>query len=278
MKTLMALALLLFSFSVQGQDTSFAVYSKQVGDSFDVTVTATSLSAGRQYNSCVFYLDANLTSGKLLRSLVSATTDHSLDSILFIGFANRGKHKQTFRRRDYIPPLIKHGDTVQSHKKNYGHADRFYEFLTTDMFALIENTFHAAGSRTLIGHSYGGLFVFYSLFKKERPFENYISLSPALWANHFNIFKYDDRFAATHPSFNNYLYLSVGSYEIFNLIRFGYYKMHKRLTERNYPGLKIDYAYHKRKYHRTQLPLSLRYILDKLKQSRFSLVRSENLF
>lgn len=66
-------------------------------------------------------------------------------------------------------------------------ADSFYTFITTEMIPYVESRYAIdPTSRTLSGHSYGGLFSA-NVFLKERPgtrsFFNYISLDGSFWVD-----------------------------------------------------------------------------------------------
>lgn len=187
------------SLAQQLKTMSFTVYSINVKDSFTIRVT---LSASSNYTgsySTVYYLDADIRSGNDLRNLLADTTINSkLKKTIFIGIAQKGRHHKkkypALRSKDFIPPVNRKGKILTPAKVNKGHADNFYNFLTAELILLIQKRFNVNNSRTLIGHSLGGLFVFYSLFKNEHLFKNDIALSPALWVNRYNIFAYEQQY------------------------------------------------------------------------------------
>jgi hypothetical protein len=233
-----------------------------VKDTFDIFISVPEhISA---INSSVYYLDANLYSGKKLIHILGEHADE-YQHALFIGISNRGRTKHEFRKRDYIPPVLRNGDTITTVKgrsNHYGHADLFYSFLTRELIPYIDSTYKTKGSRTLIGHSLGGLFVMYSLFKENRQFDNFISLSPGLWVNKYNIFQYLRQLPDT-TVLNNYLYLSSGKREIFNFILAGNRRMRRTMMKLKFSGLKMEYAEHARKKHDTQVAVSLKYLFTR---------------
>jgi predicted alpha/beta superfamily hydrolase len=193
----------------------------------------------------------NLLSDNIISSATSKT--------IFIGIGLTGKKK--LRSRDFIPPIKNKNNITKSNRKDYGQADAFYNFLTLEIIPMIDHHFRVNNSRTLIGHFLGGLFVFYCLLSKEHWFKNYIALSPALWVNRFNIFKYEQQYHSKTDSMNVYLYLSAGAREVFNLILIGTKRMKNVLKQRKYNGLRFDYFEHRGKRHFDQIPVSLSYIL-----------------
>ncbi|MEJ7831019.1 MAG: hypothetical protein WKF91_22625 [Segetibacter sp.] len=111
------------------------------------------------------------------------------------------------------------------------------------------------------GHSLGGLFVSYCLFKKEHLFKNYFALSPALWVHQYNIFTYEQQYHLKNDELNAYSYISADTREIMNHILKGARRIQKFLEQRNYKGLHFEYFEHKGKTYFTQVPESLSYIL-----------------
>jgi predicted alpha/beta superfamily hydrolase len=261
-KSYLLVILLAINYAAFAQETvRIAVHSAIVNDSFDIYLTSTRNITAGNFTRTVYYTDANFKSGKNLRRLVSQSTDTSLKNCLFIGIANRGRlHK--YRRRDYIPPIISEKGIIESKVKNYGHADHFYSFLKTELVPLIESRYHATGTRSLLGHSYGGVFILYCVFTNDGTFQNFISLSPAIWVNKSNIFGYEEKYWRTHSELNKYLYLSVGTREFFNLIRHGTRKMNRLLLKRNYSGFIFEYKEWKGKTHESQVPRSMEYLLS----------------
>ncbi len=69
-------------------------------------------------------------------------------------------------------------------KQENGDAANFSNFLETELIPFIENKYPVTNFRTLIGHSYGGLFTLYSLVHHPHLFSNYIAIDPSLdWDN-----------------------------------------------------------------------------------------------
>ncbi len=69
-------------------------------------------------------------------------------------------------------------------KQENGDAANFSKFLESELIPFIENKYPVTNFRTLIGHSYGGLFTLYSLVHHPHLFSNYIAIDPSLdWDN-----------------------------------------------------------------------------------------------
>jgi len=61
-----------------------------------------------------------------------------------------------------------------------GEADNFSDFIETELIPYIENKYPVTSFRTLIGHSYGGLFTIYTLINHPQLFSNYLAIDPSL--------------------------------------------------------------------------------------------------
>lgn len=237
------------------------VYSQHIKDSFEIYISKpTNYSSEKKYD-VIYYCDANLKSGKELRKQI--TDDEKLSkkgNYLFVGIGHIGDY-HVLRRRDFILPFINNGDTVPK-SAEYGHVKDFYQFLTTELIPSIESTFLCSKKRTILGHSLGGLFAFYCLFQNDKTFTNYIALSPALWIDNYSIYKFN-KLKTSLPQ-NSYLYLSAGAQETINRILTGANAMDKFLREKKYNKLSYEFQIHPGKTHNTQVPESLKYILQHL--------------
>lgn len=240
--------------------------SQQVGDSFDIHIT---LPPG--YNSTqesypvIYYMDANLKSGKKLRAIIDKfNKKDSPIKAIFVGVGHFSNYR-VLRRRDFITPFIKDkNDSLISDDKYFGQSEHFYFFMKQELIPYMEKQYRVTANRSYIGHSLGGLFAFYCLFRKERLFNNIVSLSPALWINHGNIYEFEKRYYQDSSSLHANLYLCVGSQERFNFILSGSRDMHSLLQERNYRGLQFTYHEFEGESHNSEVPLALSMILPQL--------------
>jgi predicted alpha/beta superfamily hydrolase len=65
-----------------------------------------------------------------------------------------------------------------------GEAYNFSKFIETELIPFVENKYPVTNFRTLIGHSYGGLFALYTLINHPELFSNYLAIDPSLdWDN-----------------------------------------------------------------------------------------------
>jgi predicted alpha/beta superfamily hydrolase len=116
------------------------------------------------------------------------------------------------RKRDLTPPfLLQDLDKKNSHK---GEADKFLEYIETEVIPFIDNEFETNSENLMLGHSREGLFTMYALITKPKLFDGHIALSPALWReNDLFIDKMDD-FLTSNKNSKTFLYMSMGDAEV----------------------------------------------------------------
>lgn len=263
MKSLCSLLLLSCVLFSCGQRTSSPptriIYSKKVKDSFEIYINAPQNIDTNKKLSAFYYMDANLRSGKKLRELLANPEfSDKVNKTIFIGIGHIGDF-HVLRRRDFILPEINNGDTAGA-SVTYGQIENFYQFLKTELIPMIDSTYKTnSTNNSILGHSLGGLFAFYCLFKNEPLFRNIYALSPSLWIDNYSIYRFNH---LTQDSLNKKnLYFSCGGLEIFNRIKTGTNGMDLFLQKQNYPGISYKYEIHSGKTHNSQVENSLDFIL-----------------
>ena len=241
-KFIVVIATLFFAACTFGQfTTKMAIrQSSIVGDSFEIyTSLPKSFGANKNYN-VVYYCDANLKSGRAIRALLSSTEyDEKLSNTIFIGIGHIGIY-HVLRRRDFILPTI-NGTYTAGKDKNYGQVEKFYNFLKDELIPSVNSTFKTNQSNnSILGHSLGGLFAFYCLFKSDNLFSKYFALSPALWIDKSSIYKFN-KMQGSLPG-KKYMYFVSGGREVMNHIRKGTNRAKKFLDEKKYVNLSYDYS------------------------------------
>ncbi len=250
---------LIFSSCDQEKSSSIKIYSEKVKDSFEIYVNKPQNIDTTKIYDVIYYCDANLKSGKKLRDLLKSSEYFTkVNNTIFVGIGHIGDF-HVLRRRDFILPKIVNGDTIGS-SKNYGQTENFYQFLKTELIPKINSAYKTNhDNNTIVGHSLGGLFIFYCLFKNETLFKNYYALSPSLWIDNYNIFSFN-KLPKENMSRKN-LYFSTGGLEILNYIKTGTNRMETFLIAENYKNLNYQYQIHSGRTHNSQVEQSLDYLL-----------------
>lgn len=112
------------------------------------------------------------------------------------------------RIRDLTTSTVTTNYGMPFNEKN-GEADNFIKFIENELIPFIENKYPVTDFRTLIGHSYGGLFTIYTLINHPHLFANYLTIDPSLDWDNQELLKKAQGVLATHKYGNKYLFMSL---------------------------------------------------------------------
>jgi hypothetical protein len=122
-----------------------------------------------------FALAANIISHLSARDRIPALIS------VAVGYRDKSQYRLN-RTRDYTPFFFPEGGYGAEVQKVSGGGQLFLKFLRHEVVPHVERHYPAsAHSRTLVGHSYGGLFAVYTWIDNPDLFDNYIIVSPSLW-------------------------------------------------------------------------------------------------
>lgn len=112
--------------------------------------------------------------------------------IVGIGYPGGQRFDYTARAEDYTPYVPNAGR--QRGNREYGGAERFLTFIRKQLKPAV-NARYAVNkdAQAIIGHSFGGLFVMYTLLARPDTFDRYLAISPSLWWGQGNLRYYLDR-------------------------------------------------------------------------------------
>ncbi len=175
----------------------------------------------------IYVLDANQFFGMVVEMVRAMNIRVSFCSelpdaiIVGIGYPANGSlaenHAQVMhlRMRDLTPVRDEGSEQfIQEHfpvpnPAVSGGASRFLQFIHEELVPLIEAEYRAdTTDRTLMGHSWGGLFALYALFNQPHLFQRYVVSSPDL------PFDYEQKYAEQNDSLPVRMNLSCGEREL----------------------------------------------------------------
>jgi len=169
----------IFSASLQAQVQTDSIYSQTLEQSRDFWVK---LPENYDPNSAQRYPVIYLLDGFSLQSSLELVYEnywgHYLPHMILVGVSNR----QT-RMKDLTTSEIdnRRGAAVT---RATGGAEDFTAFLEKELLPYIDQNYPTSPYRTLIGHSYAGLFTINTLLNHGDLFQNYIAIDPSLdWDN-----------------------------------------------------------------------------------------------
>ncbi|MBV1774281.1 alpha/beta hydrolase [Burkholderiaceae bacterium DAT-1] len=172
-------------------------------------------SSTRRY-PVVFVTDANY-GFPLVRAMVARLHHESrnLSDLIVVGLSYAaGNTPEQSRNRDYTPTASGYetepGETVWPH----GGAEAYRQHIKQEIFPVISKYYRAdMNSKTLIGHSFGGLFGAYVLVSDPEMFQQYLLSSPSLWYDKEWIFKRLHSMLDARHDLSARIYLGIGSFE-----------------------------------------------------------------
>ncbi len=193
----------------------FTHYSASVNDSFYIDVQLPKeyeANPHKKYSTLVF-IDGNFYFPMMSGILHQYEKAGLLEPFIVVGIGYKSfQEMDSLRTRDYLFPAALPSDELNAS----GGGEHFYNYITKELLPKIDSDFRTEPTdRTLLGHSFGGYFVVYSMLQQSKDqssvFKNFISASPSLWYNDFYLTKQTDQLLANHKSIG--LYLSAGELE-----------------------------------------------------------------
>lgn len=163
----------------------------------------------------VFALDADY-SFLIARGITDHLSEREhLDEVIVVGIAYGGPlHYRENRTRDYTPVFAPDGGYGPEYQKLSGGGPAFLDAIQAEIIPFIDRTYRTlTRDRTLVGHSYGGLFATWTLLTRPGLFANYVIASPSLWYDDRLIFALEETYAAKHKALPARAYLCAGSNE-----------------------------------------------------------------
>jgi len=137
--------------------------------------------------------------------------------IVSIAYDGADENRDVYRRertRDYTPTHTLEGGYGPEFQKFSGGAEKFRGFITEELIPFLEATYRLKpDDRTLVGHSYGGLFGTYVLLTQPQHFQRYILVSASLWYDNRMIFDLERANAENHKSLPARVFFGVGEQE-----------------------------------------------------------------
>ena len=133
--------------------------------------------------------------------------NNEMPPLIVVGIAN------TDRVRDLTPTHadVKHSDGTLDHFPTSGGADRFLDFIQTELMPEIDKRYRTEPCRIFTGHSLGGLLAVHILVNRPEMFQAYIASSPSLWWDDQHTVLQAQAFFAAHAELKKMLFFSLGN-------------------------------------------------------------------
>jgi len=141
------------------------------------------------------------------------------------------------RERDFLP-------TKSEECPTGGGADKFLNFIDSELIHYIDSLYPASSYRCIIGHSAGGLFAIYALQNKPKLFDSFIAIDPSLWYDSQSCVKKTAGFFKTNMNIKKSLFISLSDEK-----NMGVFPFIDELEKYAPEGFIWDYIHYKNETH-----------------------------
>jgi predicted alpha/beta superfamily hydrolase len=221
-----------------GTTSEFSLKSNIYGANYDIKVGLPDnySTAGQKY-ATIYILDGKDIFGTVGNQCKQISESYGKQNVLVVSISY-GRDRSI----DYTPTKV---------SSITGGAPEFMSFIETQLIPAIQERFHAdtsRSSRTILGHSYGGLFGAYAFTNHNHVFGNYIMLSPSLWFDNMIMLQYEKNNRAVNKGNQQLVFMGIGENEEKDRMLAPFETFTKTLYE-NYPGMKLMYNVEPRENH-----------------------------
>lgn len=274
---------LLIFLNIFGQETELGyktenhkIYS-QDKDEYILKITfPRNYSSDKEYKT-LYYLDAYWLTEITLGSYTILDLCNYVEDVVFVGISLNGTEKDWNKQRnmDFTPSKFKNLGLLEGLKKlnpdnnikitfktgggnqlnaeSTGGANLFLDFLENDIVGFIEKEYPNLNKRRgLLGHSFGGLFGFYTLQNRPELFQDLLLISGSLSWNSFELVE-QSKFSKLKKTENEMkLYHCYGAEEV-NGTRTSNNDISKIITELELENLNYEFNSFKNTNHHSVL-------------------------
>jgi len=230
-------------FTIAQTTETDTVYSKHVKDNFVITIRRPAAFDLKKKYHHVYITDGSIGIGDYILGKDKSWAATIPSSCVIIAISHVGDWESK-RARDFIP-----SDISKNSENYFGKADSFYLFLKTELIPMVEKKLTNKKDRVFIGHSFGGLFCLYILFKDDKLFDKHFAISPSVWANYYELDKIEEKFSKTNTALKANVTLFAGTLEFLNKVLSSTRSFYQTMQKRKYYGMiiqknEINYANH----------------------------------
>ena len=192
------------------------------------------------------------------------TYDGELPKMIIVGIGYQAKNFMgtvSYRTLDYTPTHVEKSDsqmTANHHLKMVsGGAGNFLIVMKNEIIPFIEKSYSTNHDRTLAGHSFGGLFAAYVLFREPLLFNRYLISSPSLHWGDEEIMREETAFYNNgHSTLQAKVFISAGSLEPEEMVP-DVKELVRTIQRRNYVGMEVTERVFDNETHLSVMPFAI---------------------
>ena len=215
-------------------------------------------AAGKRF-PVVYMLDADYSFAIARNIAEHLTVRGDLPAVVLVAIAYQPGGQEAYRAnrtRDYTPTHSDSGGYGPDYQKLSGGAPAFLRFIRDELIPFVDSSYSVSSDRALVGHSYGGLFVLWTMLEEPTLFRRVIAVSPSLWYDRGVLLRLEERRSAELRAMPVRLYAGVGGREnprmASDLQRFT-----GQLRRHAYVGLEMDWRVLDTETHNSLFPIVL---------------------
>jgi predicted alpha/beta superfamily hydrolase len=202
-----AVVLLLSAQSALAQ-TRLTIKSEVLGEERVVLVrTPQGYEASKERYPVLYMTDGDAHMSHTGGTIEFLARNGRMPEMIVVGITN------TDRTRDLTPTRasLARPDGTNLPFPTSGGADKFLQFIETELIPHVEGRYRTQPYRVLAGHSFGGLFAIHAMLSRPALFNAYIAVSPSLqWDNQLLV-KRAEEFFKDRKELNKTLYVTLGN-------------------------------------------------------------------
>ena len=220
------------------------VHSNVLNEDRVVWVRMPAAAQGKKESYPVIYTtDAGRNVNEIGSTIDFLVGANFMPPLIVVGIAN------TDRNRDLTPSHAdeKHSDGTVEPVPTSGGADKFLDFIQTELVPEIEKRYPTQPYRILTGHSLGGLFAVHALIARPDLFNAYIAASPSLWWDDFRVPRQAQEFFAKQKELRKALFFALGNEG--GGMSEGFEQLQKTLSANRPKGFVVESAHYTKETH-----------------------------
>ncbi len=99
-------------------------------------------------------------------------------SFIVVGVTSPYNEELDYSRNNDFLPVLQTKDAIERYGNYSGNADKFYDYVSTEVITYIDSHYRTLDNKIAIGHSLSASFVLDAFVKNPKLFNNYIAISP----------------------------------------------------------------------------------------------------
>jgi uncharacterized protein len=213
---------------IQSITKEFSIHSNSTNANYTIKIALPdNYNPSKQKYATIYVLDGDDNFNFVAVNCKKISSDQATTNVIVvsIGYGND-------RSVDYTPTAANEGG---------GGGEKFMKFIREELIPRIQSDYAAdtlRESRTILGHSFGGLLAAFAFTNYNDVFGNYILLSPSLWYDNEILLHFEQEHRNVNSKNHQFVFMGMGGMENSGRM-FAHYEAFRQHLQSNYPSIKI---------------------------------------